>query len=210
MMNDAIEVSAKTVDEAVKQALAELNISIDDIEFEIIDEPSKKFLGLLGGKPAKIKAWVKSSRLKTTKIFLEDVTRNMGIKTTVMAEEDGELYKISLEGGQLGSIIGRRGETLDSLQYLANLVANKNASERKRVILDAEGYRKRREETLISLAHKVAERVKRTGQEIVLEPMSSQERRVIHTALQQDSMVQTFSEGEEPFRKVVISMKGNI
>lgn len=206
-MNKEIEISARTVDEAVKQALLELNVSIDDIEFEILEEPSKKFLGILGGKQAKIKAWVKSNRLKTARIFLEDVTKKMGIKTTVLAEEDGDLYKITLVGGQLGSIIGRRGETLDSLQYLANLVANKNAPDRKRVILDAEGYRKRREETLISLAHKVAERVKRTGQEIVLEPMSSQERRIIHTALQTDTMVQTFSEGEEPFRKVIISIK---
>lgn len=206
-MRTEIEISAKTVDEAVKQALVDLNVSIDDIEFEIIEEPSKKFLGILGGKHAKIKAWAKSNRLKTTRVFLEDVTKKMGIKTSVIAEEEGDLFKISLEGGQLGSIIGRRGETLDSLQYLANLVANKNAAERKRVILDAEGYRKRREETLISLAHKVADRVKRTGQEIVLEPMSSQERRIIHTALQTDTMVQTFSEGEEPYRKVVISIK---
>lgn len=206
MMNNAIEVSAKTVDEAVKQALDELNVLIDDIEFEIIDEPSKKFLGLLGGKLAKIRVWVKSDRLKITIKFLEEVTKKMGIKTAVLAEEDGDFYRISLEGGQLGSIIGRRGETLDSLQYLANLVANKNAPERKRVILDAEGYRKRREETLITLAWRLAEKVMRTGEAVALEPMSSQERRIIHTALQQEPRIQTLSEGEEPFRKVVISL----
>lgn len=207
MKEKTVEVSARTIDEAVKMALHQLDVSIDDIEFEVLEEPSKGFLGLLGGKQAKIKVWVKSDRLKITRNFLEDVTRKMGIKTTVLAEEEGDFYKISLVGGQLGSIIGRRGETLDALQYLANLVANKNASERKRVILDAEGYRKRREETLVTLAKRLAEKVKRTGDPVALEPMNSQERRVIHTALQHDSRIQTMSEGEEPFRKVVISLR---
>lgn len=202
----SIEISARTVDEAVKQATSELQANLDEINIEILDEPAKGFLGI-GSRQARIKATLKENKQSKAKKFLEDVTRQMGINTKVDCEEDEEYIRMTLNGGNLGSIIGRRGETLDALQYLANLVANKQGGDRKRIILDAEGYRKRREDTLESLAKRLADRVKRNGQPVVLEPMNPQERRIIHTALQNDSRVQTYSEGEEPYRKVVISLR---
>jgi len=131
----------------------------------------------------------------------------MGIKTDVLVDESNQYLKLILTGKNIGMLIGRRGETLDALQYLANLVANKESRERKKIILDAEGYRQRREETLSRLALRLADKVKRTGMQVVLEPMNPQERRIIHTTLQNDHYVQTLSEGEEPFRKVVISLR---
>ena len=203
----SIEISARTIDEAIKLAAKELEASLDIIEIEILDEPSKGFLGILGNKQARIRAIVKEDKQTKTKKFLEEVTLHMGINTNVITEESDEYLRITLNGGNLGSIIGRRGETLDALQYLANLVANKQGGERKKVILDAEGYRKKREDTLSTLAKRLADRVKRSGQSVVLEPMNPQERRLIHTALQDDTWVQTFSEGEDPYRKVVISLR---
>lgn len=203
----SIEISARTVNDAIKLAAKELEVSLDSIEIEILEEPSKGFLGILGNKQARIRASVKEDKQTKTKKFLEEVTLHMGINTNIITEESAEYLRMTLNGGNLGSIIGRRGETLDALQYLANLVANKHGGERKKVILDAEGYRKKREDTLNTLARRLADRVKRSGQSVVLEPMNSQERRLIHTALQDDTRVQTFSEGEEPYRKVVISLR---
>lgn len=203
----SIEISAKTVEEAIKLAAAELDVNLELIEIEVVEEPSKGFLGILGNKQARIRATVKEDKQSRTKKFLEQVTLQMGINTNVITEESAEYVRITLSGGNLGSIIGRRGETLDALQYLTNLVANKQGGERKKIILDAEGYRKRREDTLNTLARRLADRVKRSGQPVVLEPMNPQERRVIHTALQGDTWVQTLSEGEEPYRKVVISLR---
>jgi len=203
----SIEISARTVDEAVKLAAQELDVSLEKIEIEVLEEPAKGFLGILGSRQARIRARVKEDKQDKAKRFLEEVTAHMGIKTTVQIEESDDYVRMTLSGGNLGSIIGRRGETLDALQYLANLVANKEGGERKKIILDAEGYRKRREDTLRTLAKRLADKVKRSGQPVVLEPMNPQERRVIHTALQNDTRVQTLSEGEEPYRKVVISLK---
>ena len=139
--------------------------------------------------------------------FLAEVTKLMGFDIEVSCKEDEQYLLLTLSGDNLGNIIGRRGETLDALQYLTNLVAYRQGGERKRIILDAEGYRKRREKTLKNLALRLSERVKRSGRPVVLEPMNPQERRLIHTALQNDSEVQTLSEGEEPYRKVIISLR---
>ncbi len=206
----SIEVTARSVEEAVRKGLSELQITKDEAEIEILKEASKGFLGLVGAKPALIRVTEKLDRNKVTKRFLEQVTEKMNIKTTVIAKEDSECLKLTMVGGDLGLIIGRRGETLDALQYLVNLVGNKDQQERKKIILDAEGYRKRREDTLIKLAHRLADKVKRTGHRVVLEPMNPQERRIIHTTLQSDRNVQTISEGEEPYRKVVISLRKKI
>ena len=137
--------------------------------------------------------------------FLKEATALMGIEVYIEKKEEEETIRYELSGPHMGSVIGRRGDTLDALQYLANIIANKEKTEpRKRILLDAENYRKRREETLIRLAHRLAGRVKRTGHKVVLEPMSPMERRVIHTALQNDPEVKTSSEGEEPYRRLVI------
>jgi spoIIIJ-associated protein len=140
---------------------------------------------------------------------LEDIAEKMGVIVDVVVKpEKGGYITMELVGDDLGILIGRRGDTLDALQYLANLVANKNnLGARLKIILDAENYRARREETLIKLAVRMADKVKKTGRKIVLEPMNPQERRIIHTALQHEDQIDTLSEGEEPFRKVVISLK---
>ena len=131
----------------------------------------------------------------------------MGLNAEIdIKEEDGTLF-VNIESPDVGVVIGRRGETLDSLQYLTGLVVNKDSAQWTRVILDASGYRKRREESLVDLAKKKAQRVKHTKRKLSLEPMNPQERRIIHTALQDDPQVTTFSEGEEPYRRVVIALK---
>lgn len=202
----SVEITARTTEEAVKQAVEELGVPAEEIEVEIIEESSKGFLGF-GGKMARIKAVVKNSCANRAIEYLKNVTAHMGIPTELTVEESSEYIKIKIEGESMGVIIGRRGETLDALQYLTNLVANRRGQERRRIIVDTEGYRERREETLEKLARRLSERVRRTGQKVLLEPMNPQERRIIHTALQNDRYVTTMSEGEEPFRKVVIMLK---
>lgn len=205
-----IEMTGRTVEEAISAALQELQLEKSDVDIQILEEPSKGFLGILGGKMARVQVAEKFSPLLTTKKFLEDVTNKIGVSVEVLVQEetDDQYVKMELVGKDLGILIGRRGDTLDALQYLANLVANKNNNgERVKIIIDAEDYRKRREETLVKLALRMADKAKKTGQKVVLEPMNPQERRIIHTALQNEAQIETFSEGEEPFRKVVISLK---
>lgn len=206
----SIEMTGRTVEEAISAALQELQLGKNDVDIQILEEPSKGFLGILGGKMARVQVAEKISPLKTTKKFLEDVTAKIGVNVEVLVKEetDDQYVKMELVGKDLGILIGRRGDTLDALQYLANLVANKhNNGERLKIIIDAEDYRKRREETLIKLALRMADKAKKTGRKVVLEPMNPQERRIIHTALQNEDQIETLSEGEEPFRKVVISLK---
>lgn len=206
----SIEMTGRTVEEAISAALQELQLGKNDVDIQILEEPSKGFLGILGGKMARVQVAEKISPLLTTKKFLEDVTNKIGVSVEVLVQEetDDQYVKMELVGKDLGILIGRRGDTLDALQYLANLVANKNNNgERVKIIIDAEDYRKRREETLVKLALRMADKAKKTGQKVVLEPMNPQERRIIHTALQNEAQIETFSEGEEPFRKVVISLK---
>jgi len=205
-----IEMTGRTVEEAISAALQELQLEKSDVDIQILEEPSKGFLGILGGKMARVQVAEKNSPLKTTKKFLEDVTAKIGVNVEVVVQEetDDQYVKMELVGKNLGILIGRRGDTLDALQYLANLVANKhNNGERLKIIIDAEDYRKRREETLVKLALRMADKVKKSGRKVVLEPMNPQERRIIHTALQSEDQIETLSEGEEPFRKVVISLK---
>lgn len=207
---NSIERSARSVEEALEMALKELDLTKDEVNVEVLDEPSKGFLGILGGKMAKVRVTPKADPLLVTKRFLLDVTGKMGLNVEINSTSANEYVRMEFIGKDLGILIGRRGDTLDALQYLANLVANKqsnlfsNNNERIRIILDAEDYRMRREETLIKLAMKMADRVKKTGRKVVLEPMNPQERRIIHTALQDDTAVQTISEGAEPFRRIII------
>lgn len=202
-----IEKTAKTISEAVEQALNELGITREEANIEVLEEPSKGFLGILGGRPAKVKVSVKNTMSRKAKNLLNDVLSVMKLEAEVdVSERDGHLF-VNLEGRDLGVLIGRRGETLDAMQYLLNLSVNKHQEQRKKVILDIEGYRKRREETLQKLAYKLADKVKQRGRNVVLEPMNAQERRVIHTALQERDDIQTFSEGEEPYRKIIITPK---
>ncbi len=206
-----IEVSAKTVNEAITEACQKLGVPSDRLDYKIIDEGSNGFLGI-GSKPAVIQAAAKTEEVspeENAKRFLNDVFAAMDMNVTVTVqydENEGEM-NIDLNGDDMGVLIGKRGQTLDSLQYLVSLVVNKEVEDYIRVKVDTENYRERRKETLENLAKNIAYKVKRTRKPVSLEPMNPYERRIIHSALQNDKYVTTYSEGEEPFRKVVVALK---
>ena len=203
-----IEITGKSVDDAIKNALLELNVTEDKIEVEVIDEGNKGLFKIIGVKPAKIRVTVKRDYIYEAKAFLRDVLDAMGVKAEIRIKEDNDIISINLTGPNMGVIIGYRGETLDALQYLISLVINKGHDiEYKRVILDTENYRTKRQETLKRLAEKTAYKVKKNGKSFRLEPMNPYERRIIHSALQDNPFVKTHSEGEEPYRRVVVDLK---
>lgn len=203
-----IEVSAKTVSEAITEACQKLEVTSDRLVYEVIEEGSNGFLGI-GSKPAIIKACVKCSLEDNAKIFLNDVfeAMNLTVVVDVKYNEEEKTMDIDLSGDEMGVLIGKRGQTLDSLQYLVSLVVNKEAEDYIRVKVDTENYRQRRKDTLENLAKNIAYKVKRTKRAVSLEPMNPYERRIIHSALQNDKYVTTHSEGEEPFRRVVVTLK---
>lgn len=289
-MNE-VTVSAKTLDDAITEALIQLGATSDMVEYEVIEKGSAGFFGI-GSKQAVVKAWrkkveepvveeskaeekkeapkkdfvkkdtekksfekkghakkehskkehvkkdtsakknpeekgkteepkkeevqerepqvlgkVEDSTIKACEVFLQDVLKAMGMKVKITSSIDSEgALNINMEGDNMGILIGKRGQTLDSLQYLTNRIANKNQEEYVRVKLDTENYRQRRKETLENLAKNIAYKVKRTKKSVSLEPMNPYERRVIHSALQGDKYVSTHSEGEEPYRRVVVTL----
>ena len=283
-MKGSIRVSAKTLDDAITEALIQLGVTSDRLEYEVIEKGSAGFLGI-GMKQAVIEAWrkeeepevtvediikeefrtekkpeapkkkekparvkeetkaepaaevkketaaepaaakeepeeaapvkkevelakVEDQTIEAVSQFINDTLKamNMEVKTSASIDEDGALC-IDMEGEHMGILIGKRGQTLDALQYLANRVANKHQDGYVRVKLDTENYRARREETLKHLAKNIAHKVKRNRRPVALEPMNPYERRIIHSALQSDPYVTTHSEGEEPYRKVVVTLK---
>lgn len=203
-----IEVTAKTVDDAITESLVKLGTTSDKIEYEVIEKGSNGFLGI-GSKMAKIRVRKKSDVEDFVRDFLEDVFRAMDMEVEIMItkSDDGKNVDVELKGREMGVLIGKRGQTLDSLQYLTNLAVGKQVNEYVKVKLDTEDYRKRRRETLENLARNIAYKVKRTKRPVSLEPMNPFERRVIHSALQNDRYVSTHSEGEEPYRHVVVTLK---
>ena len=205
---DYIEVSAKTVNDAITEACQKLSVTSDKLEYEVVEEGTSGFLGI-GSKPAVIKAKVKSSVLDIAKTFLNEVFEAMGLTVVITIKYDDieNFMDIDLSGDEMGVLIGKRGQTLDSLQYLTSLVVNKEAENYIRVKVDTENYRKRRKDTLENLAKNIAFKVKRTKRTLSLEPMNPYERRIIHSALQGDKYVTTHSEGEEPFRRLVVTLK---
>lgn len=209
-MMDMITVTAKNVEEAIMQASMQLGVSSDRLQYEVVEKGSAGILGgLIGAKPAVIRAKKIETIDEKAADFLHDVFGAMGISVDVeskLNEEEKEL-DINLSGDEMGILIGKRGQTLDSLQYLVSLVVNKESEDYLRVKLDTENYRERRKETLETLAKNIAYKVKRTRRSVSLEPMNPYERRIIHSALQNDKYVFTRSEGEEPFRHVVIALK---
>lgn len=210
-MMEYIEVSAKTVNEAITEACQKLEVTSDRLDYEVIDEGSSGFLGI-GSKPAIIKASVKVEDISVEDIaknFLNDVFAAMNMIVVVNVEYDQEKQEmdVDLSGTDMGVLIGKRGQTLDSLQYLVSLVVNKDQDDYIRVKVDTENYRARRKETLENLAKNIAYKVKRTKRPVSLEPMNPYERRIIHYTLQNDKYVTTHSEGEEPFRRVVVTLK---
>lgn len=205
---DFIEVTAKTVDDAITEGLIKLGTTSDKVDYEVIEKGSSGFLGI-GSKPAVIKIRKKSTMEDVIRDFLTDVFQamNMVVEIVIKKDEDSKVIEVELRGEDMGVLIGKRGQTLDSLQYLTNLAANRQSDEYVKVKLDTEDYRKRRKETLENLAKNIAYKVKRTRRPVSLEPMNPFERRIIHSALQNDKFVCTHSEGEEPFRHVVVTLK---
>jgi spoIIIJ-associated protein len=224
--------SGKTVEEAVIKGLSQLGVSQDRVTVNILSQPSKGFLGLIGVREAKVELTllqelIPDSVVETVKPlsdssnpdvvegdpyavavqFILDVGRSMGLEVQVDIQHSKEATTLHIFGPDLGLMIGRRGQTLDSLQYLANIVANRVSNSYIRIILDAENFRERRKKTLEELADRLAGRVIRSNKEVVLEPMSPQERKVIHAKLQDHKLVKTYSKGEDPNRRVVISLK---
>lgn len=201
--------NGKTVDDAINKAIVEFRVSSDQLGYEVVDKGSNGILGI-GARPAVIKAWVLiQSTEDIAKDFLGSVFETMGMQVEVISEynEEEKTLSLDLQGENMGILIGKRGQTLDSLQYLTSLVINKGSEDYIRVKLDIENYRERREDSLENLARSCAAKVKKTRRPVVLEPMNPYERRIIHSCLQNDRNVVTSSEGEEPYRHVVISLK---
>lgn len=207
---DCIEITAKTVEDAITEGLIKLGTTSDKVETEIIEKGSVGFLGI-GSKPAVVKIWKKFSIEEFIRSFLEDVfhAMNMEVEIIITISEDEKNIDVELKGKEMGVLIGKRGQTLDALQYLTNLAVGKQVNEFVKVRIDTENYRKRRRDTLENLAKNIAYKVKRTKRAVSLEPMNPFERRVIHSALQNDKYVNTHSEGEEPYRYVVVTLKKN-
>ncbi|MCI6676500.1 MAG: protein jag [Clostridiales bacterium] len=208
-MADFKNYSAKTVEDAITQASVALGVTSDKLEYEVLEKGSSGLLGIFGVKPAVIKARKKVTIFDEGREFLEKVFDKMNMKVAIDMDynEEERSVSINLTGDDMGVLIGKRGQTLDSLQHLVSLVMNKHSEEYIRVKLDTESYRERRKETLENLAKNIAYKVKRTRRPVSLEPMNPYERRIIHAALQDDRYVVTKSEGEDPFRHVVVLLK---
>ena len=208
-----VEVTGKTVEDALDLALEQLETTSDSVEYEVLEKESNGLLGLFS-KPAKIRVRLKvvekgMSLPEIAEDFLKKVCTQMGVEATfeVDCNEEESLISVNIVGSDMGLLIGKRGQTLDSLQYLTSLVVNKQSETYFKVKLDTENYRARRKETLENLARNISSKVKKTIRPVSLEPINPYERRIIHSALQNDKYVETHSEGEEPNRKVVITMK---
>lgn len=205
---ETIEKSAKTVDIAIEQALATLLASRDEVDVEVIETGSKGFIGI-GAKPAKVRVTVKYDPEKLAVSFLKDICTAMGVSVEIESNlklEEKQL-DISITGETIGILIGKRGQTLDSLQYLVSLAINRGKAPYINVLIDSEGYRQKRKEILENLAQNLAKKVRATKRLVSLEPMNTFERRIIHTTLQHDKTISTYSEGSDPFRNIVIAPK---
>ena len=203
-----VEFKAKTKDEALTNASLEFGCPIESIEYEVVSEASKGFIGI-GAKPCIIKARKTKNFVDEIEEYIASMLDAMGIEAKINIDYDdieGEM-NIDLEGSDMGILIGKRGQTLDALQYLIRLAVNKKSESYIKVKLDTENYRARRKETLENLAKNIAFKVKRTKRSFALEPMNPYERRIIHSTLQNDKYVATKSEGEEPYRKVIVYLK---
>ncbi|MBB6674403.1 RNA-binding cell elongation regulator Jag/EloR [Cohnella nanjingensis] len=203
----AATASGKSVEEAVRSGLARLGVKEDRVKVTVLEQPSKGLFGLIGVKEAKVALEVLPDGVDEAIGFLEEVTGAMNTKVSMERHEMHDEVRIDLNGKDLGILIGRRGQTLDALQFLVNIVANRHSDRHLRIILDAEQFRERRRQTLESLSERMASRVVRTKKDIVLEPMSSLERKIIHARLQAHPQVRTYSQGDEPNRCIVIALK---
>ncbi len=225
----SIETEGKTVEEAISKACEELQAAREDLEIEILANGTSGFLGLVGAKKAQIRAtrkttptsflgreaFVPTSPLangpvgETAKKTLEDLLRLIGVRAEVGLREEPERVLLSIKSDGTGLLIGRKGETLDALEYLITKMVHKDAEDKKRIVLDTENYRSRREESLVTLAHRLADKAKRLGRPVTISPMNAHDRRIIHLALQDDKALRTRSTGTGLYRKVVITPEKN-
>lgn len=200
--------SGKTIDDAVKNGLTQWQVSEDRVKIVVLEQPSRGLFGLLGVKEAKVELELIPDPVQETEQFLTEVASAMGLQVNIDRKQTKDGILLSVSGsGDLGMLIGRRGQTLDALQYLVNIVANRYSDSHIRIVLDAEDFRERRRKTLEDLSERLAGQVIRTKKEVVLEPMTALERKVIHSKLQNHPKVKTFSKGEEPNRRIVIMLK---
>ena len=203
---DAIERLARTVEEATREALEKLQATKDDVIVTVLDEGSKGVFGI-GARPARVKVERKPDPTQEVLNFVTKACELMGLHVVLESTERDRYLNINIKGENMGILIGKRGQTLDALQYVTNLSVGRHGKLAKNVVIDTENYRKRRRETLESLARTMSRRVRDSRQQIKLEPMSRFERHIIHTILQNDRYVRTFSEGNEPFRYVIVTYK---
>lgn len=200
------EQEGATIEEAMESALQELGVTRDQVRVTVLSDAKKSLFGLVS-KPARVRVCLKDDPTRTPEGILSTILTQMGIESQISSSiSDGNIY-LDIKTPSSGLVIGRRGRTLDAIQHLLNCIVNRSSLVKRRVIIDAEQYRERREEILVNLAHKLASRVKATGQEVVVDPMNPQDRRIVHIALQDDEEVTTFSRGEGSFRSVVITTK---
>jgi len=199
--------TGQTVKEAVESALAQLQITEDRADISIVDEGKKGIFGIFGARPAVVKVSVIKDPIEEAEKFLLDVSEKMGAPVTINVEKNGKQVKFILSGEKIALLIGKRGQTLNSLQFLTQLVINRFSGQYLNVMVDAEHYRERRNDTLIQLAQRLAQKAVQTKKEISLEPMPSYERKIIHTALVENKKIKTYSSGEDPHRHIVIAPK---
>ena len=207
-MIKCLEIRSKNKEEALKKALLELNLNQEDLEIEEIEQPIKGFLGFLGSKEGLYKFTVIEKESDIAKSFVENMLKNANVNAKVNITQENNLIKVDIEGKEASCLIGRRGETLDSIQFLTGLALNKiNKDSHMRVLVDIENYRSKREESLIRYANKMAREVAKTKKTKKLDYMNPYERRIVHSALQEDKYVTTYSEGTDPYRRLVIEYK---
>ena len=205
----SLEIRSKSKEDAIDKAIKQLNVKLDDLDIEVLETPTKGFLGVLGAKDGLYKFTVIEQEVKTevdiAKDFVEKILKNSNIDAKLSVTQEENLIKVDIKGKDASSLIGRRGETLDSIQLLTGLALNKiNKNSNMRVSVDIENYRAKREESLVRYAHKVAREVAKTKKTKKLDYMNPYERRIIHSALQNDKYVSTYSEGNDPYRRLVI------
>ncbi|TXL63392.1 protein jag [Cerasibacillus terrae] len=199
-----VTASGQTVEDAVQSAMEQLNTEKDHVDIEVIDEGRKGILGLFGSKPAIVKVTLRKNPILEAEKYLRTICQQMEVDVDIEVEQQENRVTFHLSSEKVALLIGKRGQTLNALQYLVHLMINRSAKVFYVVVLDAEGYRKRRKETLEILAFRMSERAKRIKRKVKLEPMPAFERKIIHTALQEDKDVETMSDGKEPYRHIII------
>ncbi|MGX4598052.1 RNA-binding cell elongation regulator Jag/EloR [Faecalimicrobium sp. JNUCC 81] len=207
-MRRSLEIKSKNQEEALKKALEQLKVKVEDVEIEILEAPTKGFLGFIGSKEGTYKFKVVERETDLAHEFVSNILKNANVEANINVSQENNLIKVNIEGKEAACLIGRRGETLDSIQFLTGLALNKiNKDSNMRVLVDIENYRSKREESLVRYANKVAREVAKTRKTKRLDYMNPYERRIVHSALQNDKYVTTYSEGTDPYRRLVIEYK---